>query len=523
MQFTAQKFIIYTITIFMLLCIGQSIISYRVEHTMVSARRQELGDSEQRVVNVNRAAIVSRLNRLASDALFIRDDFEIENASRDGAERISKQWASFLYRRKIYCSICFTGSDGQEKIKIGYDSKKTDDVPHNLALFSDNNTFLKKHSPLSRSSVYISKLELNKENGIVQIPYRPVIRFDVPCFAKDGGCVGFVTLVYSADDILNSFKTVFAASRGLTYLVNADGYWLYNTDEQTKAWSFMFPDQFQYTAENDYPSEWKRISKGGTGTFITKNGLFSYADLKNGDAYGPVDSKISVFRDEDNWYLFSRIAPEGQNAEIVSWTDAQIAFSVIKKNVPFFFIVLILSFLLAYFLVRSNARKEHIKYMSEFDAMTGVYNRQTGIDKINDLRHGKKAENHVSFCFVDVNGLKKVNDTFGHEAGDELLKTVVDSIKQNVRPTDYVIRMGGDEFLIVLDNAVVDAAEMVWKRISDGMEQINSTQNRKYIVSASHGIVEWLENKSIESTIEEADSRMYEEKREIKKTLEVIR
>src|SRR5574344_321286 len=103
MQFTAQKFIIYTITIFMLLCIGQSIISYRVEHTMVSARRQELGDSEQRVVNVNRAAIVSRLNRLASDALFIRDDFEIENASRDGAERISKQWASFLYRRKIYC------------------------------------------------------------------------------------------------------------------------------------------------------------------------------------------------------------------------------------------------------------------------------------------------------------------------------------------------------------------------------------------------------------------------------------
>ena len=81
--------------------------------------------------------------------------------------------------------------------------------------------------------------------------------------------------------------------------------------------------------------------------------------------------------------------------------------------------------------------------------------------------------------FIDINGLKEVNDYLGHEAGDELILSIVDIIKANIRDTDFVARLGGDEFLIIFNNTDEIGAENVWMRIHQGYERINENRGQK--------------------------------------------
>lgn len=131
----------------------------------------------------------------------------------------------------------------------------------------------------------------------------------------------------------------------------------------------------------------------------------------------------------------------------------------------------------------------------------------------------------LSVCFIDINGLKEVNDYLGHDTGDELILSVVDCIKKNIRDTDLIARLGGDEFLIIFYNMSAMDAEKVWTRISAEYDRINEEQNRKYVISASHGIEEVNvdTDKSIDIIINQADEKMYREKRRIKKDEKIIR
>ena len=110
--------------------------------------------------------------------------------------------------------------------------------------------------------------------------------------------------------------------------------------------------------------------------------------------------------------------------------------------------------------------KDEVKYFSEYDAMTGVYNRRVGFEKLSQLYKNIGKENcTISVCFVDINGLKEVNDALGHEAGDELILSVITGIKKNIRNADFVARLGGDEFLIIFDGLSKDKSEEIWGRI----------------------------------------------------------
>jgi diguanylate cyclase (GGDEF)-like protein len=97
----------------------------------------------------------------------------------------------------------------------------------------------------------------------------------------------------------------------------------------------------------------------------------------------------------------------------------------------------------------------------------------------------------LSLCFIDINGLKEVNDQLGHQFGDELIVSTVDGIKVEIREEDFIIRMGGDEFLVVFNGIDCETAEKVWMRIKHRYDQINIEENRKYMISVSHGIVDY--------------------------------
>ncbi len=176
--------------------------------------------------------------------------------------------------------------------------------------------------------------------------------------------------------------------------------------------------------------------------------------------------------------------------------------------------------------INTDEISEMTEYFNEmmYDQLTHTFNRKAGLSKLNRLvqfdngRHLK-----LSMCFIDINGLKEVNDLLGHKFGDELIVDAVEAIKKEIREEDFIIRMGGDEFLIVFRGIDEEHAENAWQRINQRYDQINKTEDRRYIISVSHGIVAFdnYEKSELEMLIRTADDRMYIEKKYIKEELKV--
>jgi diguanylate cyclase (GGDEF)-like protein len=153
---------------------------------------------------------------------------------------------------------------------------------------------------------------------------------------------------------------------------------------------------------------------------------------------------------------------------------------------------------------------------SQYDELTETPNRALMLDRIQGAiglarRHGK----HVAVLFVDLDGFKFVNDTFGHAAGDAVLRRVASCLTDNVRETDTVSRFGGDEFLVLLAsvNDASDAAVMAAKIIAS-LTSLGAGQDVASSVSASIGIAIYPEDASTpEELIQCADEAMYRAKR----------
>lgn len=190
------------------------------------------------------------------------------------------------------------------------------------------------------------------------------------------------------------------------------------------------------------------------------------------------------------------------------------------------FIVALISLLVGSLVYLNRKNYFEIKFFSEYYPLTKTFNRRAGYNKIQELTFKNDKRNSLfSLCFIDVNGLKQVNDNLGHEHGDDLLVTVSDIIRYNIRDNDFIIRQGGDEFIIVFNDINADKAEKIWKRINSEFQEINKTSDKQYLLSVSHGIVEYTsENKrDIPTLIQLADDRMYQEKEVMKVDFDVLK
>ncbi|MFW6134948.1 MAG: GGDEF domain-containing protein [Elusimicrobiota bacterium] len=162
--------------------------------------------------------------------------------------------------------------------------------------------------------------------------------------------------------------------------------------------------------------------------------------------------------------------------------------------------------------------KRSITHFASTDLLTGIYNRRMGMELLGkEIKAAKRRNSFLSICFLDVDGLKEINDQYGHQEGDRLLIKISETIKNNIRGSDIFCRMGGDEFLVILPDSKEEEAEEVWQRIIIGFNNVNQTKEFPYSLQVSHGIVEFQkgffeEGKEIDGLIELADKKMYQEK-----------
>ncbi len=153
--------------------------------------------------------------------------------------------------------------------------------------------------------------------------------------------------------------------------------------------------------------------------------------------------------------------------------------------------------------------------------MTGVFNRHTGIEKLELMIQKSKFKNEpLTGCFIDVDGLKFVNDNFSHNDGDELIKKIASILKSFSREEDLLFRLGGDEFFMAFLGVNHSDAENIFLRINIYLSEYNKTSEKPYDLRISYGINSYDHNKNIDEFIDSADTKMYKQKSE-KKILQI--
>ncbi|MFW6312110.1 MAG: HD domain-containing phosphohydrolase, partial [Nanoarchaeota archaeon] len=153
-------------------------------------------------------------------------------------------------------------------------------------------------------------------------------------------------------------------------------------------------------------------------------------------------------------------------------------------------------------------READIKYFGFHDTLTGLYNRDYIEEEIRRLNNSRQLP--ISIIMADVNGLKLINDTFGHNDGDQLLKKISITIDETSRQEDILGRWGGDEFLVILPNTSKKDVKNIVSRIKNNLKEKNY---KEIPLSVSFGYATKVDKEEdMEDIINAADRKMYNNK-----------
>ena len=160
---------------------------------------------------------------------------------------------------------------------------------------------------------------------------------------------------------------------------------------------------------------------------------------------------------------------------------------------------------------RVKTEKE-LKRLSEVDPLTGAYNRNKYKEIIGkEMDRAKRHKYPLSAIMTDVDFFKAINDTYGHVTGDEVLKDIVSLIMKNIRSGDYLIRWGGEEFLIIAPYASLNNAYLLAEKLRIQAE-LQYFSSKGIMITLSFGIAELIEKENEISFIKRADNALYKAK-----------
>jgi len=201
-------------------------------------------------------------------------------------------------------------------------------------------------------------------------------------------------------------------------------------------------------------------------------GFFSIKNIRIKDQYGHISFDFEITR--NNAFL------------IVVTLAALLLLSFTFINIVYFF----------------KSKYSHQKK----DQLTGLKRR--------DSFKSNKLDNRVkSFCFLDIDHFKKINDTYGHDTGDDVIKAFADCLKENIRDKDVAFRWGGEEFLVLIRSKIDENIDVykILERVRASVEAMDVDGLPKFTVSI--GYCDYNANTDVKELIKQADFALYESKR----------
>lgn len=197
-------------------------------------------------------------------------------------------------------------------------------------------------------------------------------------------------------------------------------------------------------------------------------------------------------------------------------TDTNIQISQISEDIEH--LNLRIAALEKYTVEHSKA-EEALRSLVFIDELTGLYNRRGFMSMVEkQFKLFKRNKTNAIVLFADVDYLKHINDTFGHQKGDQAIADTAEILRKTFRESDVIGRLGGDEFAVLAEVIDVSSIKMIMVRLKKQTQIFNDTKKRAYQISLSTGVVSYYpESKnSIEELLSFADQFMYTHKRERK-------
>jgi diguanylate cyclase (GGDEF)-like protein len=517
-------FLVLLLVVGVLLGLGGTLI-YRTERSEFLDR---VGAVEFNSLDLQDAAIARELDHIVADVLYLSKQNELilllDTGNRQAVRDMEREYLQLARNRQDYDQIRYIAASGREKVRVNNRDGRTSAVPADRLQDKRDRYYFKECSALGEGDIYLSPMDLNVENGKVEQPPRPMLRIGTPVFDSAGRKRGIVLVNYNARTLLDRILRTGTSSEGVSMLLNCRGYWLISPDER-KEWGFMAPETRGVSFAKELPDEWKWMLSRKHGQVRTANGLFTFAtvrplaEMRNFSkrlhasvVVDPADGKSSSYF----WMLVSRVAPETLNRHARA-----LLFKLFMGGGALFIMIAFGAWHLALAVSRRRLYQEQLVAAAMYDALTGLPNRKLFFDRLEaSLALDSRYDRRLALLYIDLDGFKTVNDTMGHEAGDELLKRVSVLLADSVRKSDTVSRLGGDEFAVLLNEVTnVGDAALVGEKIVSALRAPIVLKTGPATIGASVGVSVYPEHGgSAELLVQKADQAMYASKHKGKST-----
>jgi polar amino acid transport system substrate-binding protein len=249
-----------------------------------------------------------------------------------------------------------------------------------------------------------------------------------------------------------------------------------------------------------------------SGYYIKK---LKYTNLKiNGEV--PFDTTLSFSTRKDLKIFHSilqktldSISKEEHEAIYNKWLNIEY-----EKDVDYTFITLIILIILL-ITITLYFRNRDLKVISETDSLTNLANRRK-IDSFLEIEMERSQRNSLTFSIAmfDIDFFKNVNDTYGHRAGDKVLKKISKIFKSNIRKYDLAGRWGGEEFILICPNSNLEQTIALCNKLKNIIEKTPIKELNNNNITVSCGIAQYIENDTIDDSIYRADCELYKAKKD---------
>uniref|UniRef100_UPI0035651695 diguanylate cyclase domain-containing protein n=1 Tax=Amphritea sp. TaxID=1872502 RepID=UPI0035651695 len=480
------------------------------QHNSVS----QVVTAEQPQLALIRKSLNDHISIAALDTLILARQENLQewlDGDTTAKSRLTHDYLSLASIKPVYEQIRFIDETGIEQIRIDQGSLEPVIIGTESLQDKHNRYYFTDSFKLSSGQVYISPMDLNIEHGQIELPIKPIVRTASPVFDQQGNKRGVIVINLNASALFTQLKGDAKNTTGELMLLNENGYWMFGR-EQDAAWAFMFPEYKDRTIEKYYPGIWQKIISDERGAFLSPYGYFIFDTIATGRTSpgNPEQNKQAAELRWPEWKLISLASPQ----------SISIAYSNILPQLIMFFILTALvtgTGTIMYFRIqRKNLiAQQQIEHLAHHDMLTGLNNRNIFIQMLeSQLAHSRRSNKPLALLYMDLDNFKPINDQYGHEAGDYVLKQFAARLKLILRESDTLARLGGDEFAAILPSyGNRRQLEIIAQRIISAIEKPVTFGDQHLQVGISIGIAIHLQGPPLESLLHEADQAMYEAKR----------
>lgn len=488
----------------------------------------EIKTQEKKALNHKHDYITEKFNDIIGDLIFLSRQNELltylDLKNIKTKRDIQKEYIAMSLAKKTYDQIRYIDNNGMECVRVNYANGNPEAVPTEKLQNKAQRYYFTDTITLGRKEIFVSPLDLNIEHGKIEEPLKPMLRFGTPVFNNNGGKHGIVLLNYLAKNLLDYIREKKIGETNEGMLLNKEGYWLLNPIKE-KEWGFMFDNQDQLSFAVDYPEEWRMIRKHKSGQINTENGLFTFITIyplqeghrSDSDSYSPYKPSVKKSNPSEYfWVLVSHIP-----FEVMKSYKRELLKTIFAIGAGSFLLISFGSWQLAFAITKYRIYQAQLVELAYYDSLTRLPNRKFFFDQLEkEISHAHRHGRRLGLLYVDLDGFKKINDTMGHDAGDELLIKVGSTLEKTLRKEDTVGRLGGDEFAVILSE--ITAPENV-KRVGDkivlALGQPFQLKAGIAQIGASVGAVIFPDHEvTMERLTKQADNAMYRAKKSGKGT-----